>query len=374
LDFRRVLHLSRFQVNPGKNITISDATGINSIQFAPGLSIASSQVTSSALKLTLTNGATVTVLGANAFTYDVGGNTTAGLDNTDVPFTSFVSSTLGVSIPGSGVASGDSVVIGAQPAASLLASTTAGNDFVIPQYASPSIVGAGAGNDTYLISPAMLPAGTALTISDAVGSNSIQLAPGLSITGSQVAATALKLTLNTGATVTVLGANAFTYDVGGNTTAGIDQTDVNFATLVQSTLGTTVPTSGITAGGAVVIGGAAGTGTPVQGNNTVTATAANDVFYFDSVAALLDAAGTNTQATISGFSSSADRLQINLPSANAALTTLSPLNGQQGVVVESDPFASSTLISFGDDANGGQTVTLTLMGVTDAALVNLTMI
>ena len=118
---------------------------------------------------------------------------------------------------------------------------------------------------------------------------------GLSITGSQVAPTALKLTLNTGATVTVLG---------GNTTAGIDQTDVNFATLVQGTLGTTVPTSGTTTGGAVVIGGAAANGTPVQGNNTVTATPANDVSYLD--------------------------------------------------------------------ANGGQPVSLTLMGVTDAALVNLT--
>jgi len=314
------------------------------------------------------------VLGANAFTYDVGANSTAGLNNTDVPFTSFVSGTLGVSIPGSGVASGGSVVIGAQPAATLLASTTAGNDFVILQYASPSIVGAGAGNDTYLISPAMLPAGTALTISDATGSNSIQLAPGLSITGSQVAATALKLTLNTGATVTVLGANAFTYDVGGNTTAGIDQTDVNFATLVQSTLATTVPTSGTTTGGAVVIGGAVGTGTAVQGNNTVTATAGNDVFFFDAVAALLDAAGTNTQATISGFSASADRLQINLPSANAAITTLSQLNGQQGVVVQPNTIDNLTLITFGNDANGGDAVSLKLMGVTDAALVSLTVI
>ncbi len=253
--------ISGSMISPGKAITISDASGANSIQFASGLSIASSQVTSSALKLTLTNGATVTVLGANAFTYDVAANSTAGLNNTDTSFTNFVSSTLGTSIPSSGVGSGGSVAIGAVPAASLLASTTVGNDFVILQYASPSIVGAGMGNDTYLISGAMLPAGTALTISDASGSNSIQLAPGLSITGSQVAASALKLTLSTGATVTVLGANAFTYDIGGNTTAGIDQTDVSFATLVQATLGTSIPASGISTGGAVVIGGAAGTDT-----------------------------------------------------------------------------------------------------------------
>ena len=268
---------------------------------------------------------------------------------------------------------GGSLVVGGGSPATLLASGTAGNDFVMPQYASPSIVGAGAGDDTYLISSALLPAGTALTISDATGSNSIQLAPGLSIASSQVAASALKLTLNTGATVTILGANNFTYDVGGNTTAGIDQVDVSFATLVQNTLGATVPSTGTTNGGAVVIGSgsASPTGTPVQGNNTVNATAANDVFFFDAVTALLDAAGSNTQASINGFSTSADKLQINLPTVNAGITTLSQLNGQQGVTVAGDPFSGNTLISFGNDANGGQVVSLTLIGVTDAGLVSL---
>lgn len=362
--------ISGSMIPAGKNLTISDAIGTNSIQLAPGLGITSSQVASNALKMTLNNGSTVTVLGANAFTYDVGGNTTAGANAADVSYASFVSGTLGTTVPASGIANGGSLVINSAATASLLASTAPGNDFVTLQYASPSIVGAGVGNDTYLISSAMLPAGANLTISDAIGSNSIQLAPGLSIASSQVASTALKLTLNSGATVTVLGANNFTYDIGGNTTAGIDQADVSYATLVQNTLGATVPTSGISTGGAVVIGGTGGlTGIPVQGNNTVNATAANDVFSFDAVAALLDTAGVVTQATISGFSTSGDKLQINLPTANSAITNLSQLNGQQGVVVQYNAFDNSTLINFGNDANGGELVSLSLVGVTNPGLV-----
>jgi methionine-rich copper-binding protein CopC/uncharacterized ubiquitin-like protein YukD len=364
--------LSGSMLTAGKSITISDAIGANSIQLAPGLGIASSQVSNSALKLNLTNGAAVTVLGADKFSYDVGGNTAAGLDNTDVSFKTFVEGTLKTTVPSSGLSSGAGLVINGTAPATSLASTITGNDFVALQYASPAIVGAGAGNDTYLISSALLPSGTNITVSDALGSNSIQLAGGLSIASSQVTGTALKLTLSTGATVTVLGANNFTYEAGGNTVAGIDQPDVSYASFVQNTLGTTVPASGIASGGAVVLGGSSGI--PVQGNNTVNATAANDLFYFDAVTALQDAAGTNTQATIIGFSTTADKLQINLPVTNSAITTLSQLNNQMGVLVQSDPVNVRTLINFGNDAIGGEAVTLTLLGVTDTDLIEIQVI
>lgn len=131
------------------------------------------------------------------------------------------------------------------------------DDFVVLQYASPAVLGAGAGNDTYLISGSLLPNGTSLTVSDVQGNNSIQLAPGLSITSSKVAANALQLTLNTGATVMVLSADRFTYDVGGNLTAGIDHADVGFATFAQSVLGVAVPAKGVVSGGSVVIGNGA---------------------------------------------------------------------------------------------------------------------
>jgi Ca2+-binding RTX toxin-like protein/methionine-rich copper-binding protein CopC len=238
----------------GKSLTISDAIGNNSIQLAPGLSIASSQVAASALKLNLSNGASITVLGADKFSYDVGGNTSAGRNNTDVSYQSLVTGTLGTTLPSAGVSTGSSRIIDSMNAATLLASTSTGDDFVALQYASPNVVGAGVGNDTYLITNDLLPAGTNLTISDAQGSNSIQLASGLKITSSQVASSALKLTLDSGATITILGANNFTYDVGGNTSAGIDNVDVSYATLVQNTLGATLPTTGVVTGGAVTVG------------------------------------------------------------------------------------------------------------------------
>ena len=104
----------------------------------------------------------------------------------------------------------------------------------------------------------------------------------------------------------------------------------------------------------------------------VTGTAAADNFTFDAAPARADLAGTNFQTTINGFTATgaaADRLTIDLPTANTAITTLAQLNGQQGVTVQLNPFASSALVNFGPDANGGELVTVTIVGVTDLASV-----
>jgi hypothetical protein len=101
----------------------------------------------------------------------------------------------------------------------------------------------------------------------------------------------------------------------------------------------------------------------------VAGTAAADVFSINAAAALADAAGTNFQPTITGFAVAADKLSIDLPTANAAITTLAQLNGQQGVSVQADPFTGNTLINLGNDANGGEVVTITLAGVADPATV-----
>lgn len=127
------------------------------------------------------------------------------------------------------------------------------DDFIVLQYASPAVVGAGSGNDTYLISGNMLPAGVSLTLTDVLGNNSLQLVAGLSISSSKVSKTALQLTLSSGAAITILGANNFTYDMGGNLTTGINNVDRGFENFVQQILQTTVPNSGISMGGAVVI-------------------------------------------------------------------------------------------------------------------------
>lgn len=116
-----------------------------------------------------------------------------------------------------------------------------------------------------------------------------------------------------------------------------------------------------------------GAGIVVAGNNSVAGTAAADLFTFDAVTALVDAGGSNTQASITGFATVApvDTLKINLPTANAAITTLAQLNGQQGVSVQTDEINIRTVINFGNDAAGGDAVSVTLMGVTDPALVSI---
>ena len=245
------------------------------------------------------------------------------------------------------------------------------DDFVALQASTTAIAGAGEGNDTYLLSGSLIPAGKSITISDALGANSIQLANGLQIASAQVAANALKINLVNGASITVLSAASFTFEAGGNISAGINQTDLGYSQFVQSVLGISVPTTGLATSGAVTIGSGSANTITVSGNQTVNATATADVFSFNAVSALVDTAGTNTQATISGFSTANDRLLIDLPLANSNLTRLDQLSGVQGASVETDPFTGATLINFGRDANGGQPVTLSLMGVSDPAAVQI---
>ena len=367
--------LSGSMIPADKAITLSDALGTNTLQLAPGLSVAFSQVAATALRLTLTNGASLTVLGADNFAYDVGGNLSAGLNPAYLSFSQFVQTVLGTTVPTTTpglINNGGALNVGSGPAASLLASTAVGEDFIVAQVRSSSIVGAGSGNDTYLIADSLLPTGTNLTISDALGVNSLQLASGLQIASAQVAATALKLNLASGASITVLGTDRFTFEAGGNTTAGIDQADITYSQFVQNVLGIEIPTTGFNTSAPITIGGDSTSAISVSGNQVVNATAAADVFSFNAVSALADAAGTNTQATISGFSTASDRLVLDLVTANSSLTRLAQLNGQQGISVQTDPVTGNTLINFGNDANGGQPVTLTLLGVSDLAAVQIT--
>ncbi|CAK0780287.1 exported hypothetical protein [Gammaproteobacteria bacterium] len=133
--------------------------------------------------------------------------------------------------------------------------TTGANNVVLLQANSPAIVGAGEGDDTYILTPTSLTDTQRITISDTQGTNLLQLAGGLSIAKSEVSPTALRLTLNNGAQVTILGADAFGYDVGGNVTAGISHAPVSFADLAKNTLGVAVPASGTVNGGAVTVPG-----------------------------------------------------------------------------------------------------------------------
>ena len=67
------------------------------------------------------------------------------------------------------------------------------------------------GDDTYVISNAV---NGDVTIVDTVGTNTIQLVDGLSIGSTKFAADSVKLTLSNGSTVTVNGADNFTFEIG----------------------------------------------------------------------------------------------------------------------------------------------------------------
>ena len=189
----------------------------------------------------------------------------------------------------------------------------------------------------------------------------------MSIASSQVTSTALKLNLSNGGSVTVLNANLFTYDVGGNSTAGIDNADVSYASFAQNTLGVALPSSGMANGGAKVIGAVSVPLTPLAAGSSapVTATSAADTFSFaPSAAKTLTAA---TQIVINQFNTAQDKFQFDLVTA-LGTTTLAALNGVEGISVQTDPFTGSTLVNFGGNANGNPVV-LTLAGVTSPALV-----
>ena len=102
------------------SVTIVDTNGANVIQLVDGLSIASSKFASDSVQLTLSNGAVVTINGADQFTFDVGGNKTSGTTGSSntyaelasamgvssLPTGSTITDGTGGTISGTGVTSG----------------------------------------------------------------------------------------------------------------------------------------------------------------------------------------------------------------------------------------------------------------------------
>ncbi|MBV5310679.1 SwmB domain-containing protein [Chromatium okenii] len=96
----------------GKSIQIVDHQGNNTLQLVGGLEIESSIVAANTLALTLTNGSVITLTNASSFGFEPGGNITAGIDNEDVDYTTFATTTLGVeALPEEGITEGGAVTI-----------------------------------------------------------------------------------------------------------------------------------------------------------------------------------------------------------------------------------------------------------------------
>lgn len=229
---------------------------------------------------------------------------------------------------------------------------TASDDVNILQTSDSSVVGAGAGNDRYVLSAATLSNNQKITISDSSGANALQLVGGLVISSSQVTSNALLLTLNNGAQITLLGANTFSYITGGDAISGTGGTTQNYNSFVTQSLGTTVPAGNTpNSGGSVTVnnnGGTTAGGNPVQ-----------------SIALTPAAASVNEGATIA----------FNLSTQNVAngtvytyqITGVAPSDVVGGtlsgtVTVNSGVGVISVPLAADSTTEGAETLTVTLIG------------
>lgn len=139
---------------------------------------------------------------------------------------------------------------------------TTGNDINILQGSDSLNVGAGAGNDRYVLTAATLTANQRITISDTLGTNTLQLAGGLVITSSAATGNSLQLTLNNGAVITVLGADTFSFQTGGDALTGTGGTTQAFGAFLTASLGYASVPTGTTpvTGGTKTVNAAGGTG------------------------------------------------------------------------------------------------------------------
>ena len=230
---------------------------------------------------------------------------------------------------------------------------TSGNDTNILQGTDLLNVGAGAGNDRYVLDASMLNAGQAITILDSLGTNTLQLVGGLEIVSSSVTSTALQLTLNNGSKVTILGANTFSFQTGGNAINGTGGTVQNFSNFVTNSLGlATVPT-GTTpvAGGAVTVN--PNGGTTGAGLNTYTLSALASVNE-----------GATASYTLTS-SSATDNSTLNYSIAGTGITAADIAGGLSGTVTLVNGVGTINLPVVADlVTEGAETFTLTVGGKT----------
>ena len=123
-------------------------------------------------------------------------------------------------------------------------SFTAGNDVNILQETDMPIVGAGAGDDVYIVDSYFLDNNQHITISDDEGNNVIHLVGGLEIKDVNVAQNAIEFVLSNGATIDVLDADNFNFLTGGDSLTGEGGLNQTFNDFVTNTLGLTIPEAG----------------------------------------------------------------------------------------------------------------------------------
>ncbi len=110
---------------------------------------------------------------------------------------------------------------------------------------NPSVPGAkymgGEGDDVYLISSFIAQPGDPIRIIDTEGNNRLQLVDGLTISSARVMANAMSLILSNNAEIQLIGAASFSFEIGGNSSIGVEGKIKGYADFVSENLGTSVP-------------------------------------------------------------------------------------------------------------------------------------
>lgn len=228
------------------------------------------------------------------------------------------------------------------------------NDVNILSSADAAIVGAGAGDDTYIISPGTLPASTqTITISDTLGANKVQLIGGLTIASSIVAANAIQLTLSNGAIININGANTFTFEIGGDPLLGTPGTVQTFEEFVTVSLGVvTVPTGTSIAQGAADV--------DVNADGTTTIPGAATYALAAGAAAVNEGANATFTLTTTGVAEGT-AVAYTLSGIDAADLASGALTGQ--AVVGADGKATINVALAADTkTEGAETLTVSLDG------------
>ena len=172
-------------IESNAKIDIIDTEGANIIQLVDGITISASLFTSNATRLTLSNGAEITISGADKFTFETSGNSTSGDIGANRDYTDFVK---GMGLvdgpPSSGSQTGTSDLImkdafgwvgtqyfGSNGNDDITLNTDVSNDIktgkgddVIRDVLATDIVNAGAGADTVYISYTTLDANATVSI------------------------------------------------------------------------------------------------------------------------------------------------------------------------------------------------------------------
>jgi len=219
----------------------------------------------------------------------------------------------------------------------------------------------GAGDDTYLLSNGAIQQDASITISDGQGENTVRFAEGFEASQFQLANDTLNLSLDNGASITVLEASDFTFEIGGGIDGAADSVRQSFTEFVTETLDTNIPAGDSIASGepSFVADGAADVAL-AESDGTVEAT--DDAESF-----ILDPDGEGREFVIENFDPANDELDLDLD-ADVNADSLAGLDDGP-VAVQQNPFTDDTIVNFGL-AEDDSATTLALPGVSEPAAVD----